>query len=53
MRDRMNRLANLLDVRDVLAFGGLAVLCYGLHMVYPPSAFIAGGAALFWLGAGR
>lgn len=53
MRERMKRLANLLDLRDALAFGGLGLMCYGLHLVYPPSAFIAGGAALFWLGAGR
>jgi hypothetical protein len=51
MRERLNLLANLLDVRDVIAFGGLAVLCYGLHLVYPPAAFIVGGAVMFWLGA--
>jgi len=51
MRDRLKQLANLIDLRDFLAFGGLAILCYGLHMIYPPSAFVVGGAALFWLGA--
>lgn len=53
MRERMKMLANLLDVRDALAFGGLGLVGYGLHMIYPPAAFIGIGAALFWLGAGR
>jgi hypothetical protein len=53
MRERLKQLANMLDLRDVLAFGGLAMLCYGLHLIYPPAAWVAGGAALFWLGAGR
>jgi hypothetical protein len=53
MRERLSKLANLLELRDVLAFGGLGVMCYGLHLVYPPAAYIAGGAVMLWLGAGR
>lgn len=52
MRERLNNLANLLDLRDVLAFGGLAVMCYGLHLVYPPAAFIVGGGVMVKLGTG-
>lgn len=53
MRERMKQLATLLDLRDALAFGGLAMLGYGLWLIAPPAAFIVCGAALFWLGAGR
>lgn len=53
MREKLKKLAALLDVRDVLAFGGLGLLGYGLYAIYPPAAFIAMGALLFWLGAGR
>lgn len=53
MRERLNKLANLLDVRDFLAFGGLAMVAYGLHLIHPPAAWIVVGAALFWLGAGK
>ena len=53
MRERLHRLANLLDLRDMLAFGGLSMVGYGLHLIYPPAAWLGVGAALFWLGAGR
>lgn len=53
MRERMKQLANLLDLRDVLAFGGLGMVAYGLWLIYPPASWIGTGAALFWLGAGR
>jgi hypothetical protein len=53
MRERLKQLANLLDLRDFLAFGGLAMVGYGLHLIYPPAAWIGIGAALFWLGAGK
>lgn len=53
MRDRLKKMATVVDAQDILAFTGLGLLCYGLHMIYPPAAFIAGGSALFWLGAGR
>lgn len=53
MRDKLKKLANLLDLRDVLAFGGLGLLAHGLYQVYPPAASIAIGAVVFWLGASR
>lgn len=53
MRERLKKLATLLDMQDAIAFGGLAMVGYGLHLIYPPAAWIGVGAALFWLGAGR
>jgi hypothetical protein len=53
MREKLKRLANLLDLQDFMAFGGLAMLGYGLFLIHPPLAWIGAGAALFWLGAGR
>lgn len=41
------------DMQDVLVFGGLASVCWGLAQVYPPAAWIVGGAVLFWLGIKR
>lgn len=51
MRDRLRQLAALFDLRDVIAFGGLGLVGYGIHLIYPPAAYIVCGAALFWLGA--
>jgi hypothetical protein len=51
MRNKLNSLASLLDVRDVLTFGGLGVLGYGLYLIQPAAAFVVMGALLFWLGA--
>lgn len=28
---------------DIVAFAGLGLFCVGVHQVYPPAAFIAGG----------
>jgi len=44
-------LAALFDLRDVIAFGGLGMVAYGVHLIYQPAAFIVCGAVLFWLGA--
>lgn len=41
------------ELRDVFIFGGLAGAAYGIAQVYPPAAWIAGGATLFWLGIRR
>lgn len=41
------------ELRDVFVFGGLAAVVYGIAQVYPPAAWMAGGAALFWLGIRR
>jgi hypothetical protein len=51
MREKLKKLANLLDMRDTLTFGGLGLLAYGLYQVSPPAAAIVSGALLFWLGA--
>lgn len=53
MREKLAFLARLLELRDVLAFGGLAMVGYGLALVYAPLAWIAVGAVLFWLAAGQ
>lgn len=50
LRAARSWLGNTIDLRDVIAFGGLAVGCYGIAQVYEPAAWIVGGAALFWLG---
>ena len=34
----------------LLVAGGLCAVAMGLHMIYPPLAFIATGAALFYMG---
>jgi len=47
------KLTSLFDIRDMLGFGGLGMLCYGASLVYPPSGWIIGGVALFWLGVRR
>lgn len=43
-------LADVLGLRELFAFGGLTLACYGIWQIYPPAAWIGGGAALFWLG---
>ncbi len=35
---------------DLLIFGGMAMLFYGLHQAYPPAAYVVVGAALIFLG---
>jgi hypothetical protein len=49
----MALVAEQLELRDVLAFGGLALFGYGVHCIYPPAAWILCGAVLFWLGVKR
>lgn len=43
-------IASAFDMRDALCFGGLAMVGYGAHAVYPPAGWIVTGAALFWVG---
>ena len=54
MRTRLAGLARnyagAVDLRDLLVFGGLAAIGYGVNMIYPPAAWIVCGAVLFWLG---
>lgn len=51
MRKQLLKIAGLVDLRDAFTFGGLALVGYGLHAIYPPAAFIVVGTALFWIGA--
>lgn len=43
-------LAGLVALEDVLVFGGIAAVCYGLASIYPPAAWIFGGLVSTWLG---
>lgn len=51
MRERIKKLADGIGPQELLAFGGLAMIGYGLYLVYPPAAWIVVGAALFYIGA--
>ncbi len=42
-----------IDLRDLLCFGGLALVTVGVWQIYPPAAWIVTGAALFWLSVRR
>lgn len=57
MRSRWRKLLALvraeIGLREVLCFGGLGCVAYGLAQVYAPAAWIVPGAALFWLGVKR
>lgn len=39
-----------LDLNDVHAYGGLAMVWFGLHEIYPAAAWVGCGLVLFWLG---
>lgn len=43
-------IADIVDARDLLFFGGIAAICYGVALIYPPAAWIIGGAASAALG---
>lgn len=49
----LNQLRPDVDARDVLVFGGIAAASYGIGQIYLPAAWIAGGAAAFWVGISR
>lgn len=55
MRARLMRALAVLkpDLRDLFVFGGLGCVVAGVAQIYPPAAWIVGGAALFWLGTRR
>jgi len=38
------------DLNDLFVFGGIGMACIGLGQMYAPLAWLAAGAALFWLG---
>jgi hypothetical protein len=43
-------LRKLVDLNDAHAYGGLAMLGYGLQQLWPGVGWVICGAALFWLG---
>lgn len=45
----MRKIAQFIDARDVIALAGLAALIYGIAQIYPPAAWIVGGAALLFV----
>lgn len=53
MRPLLRRLAGLLDLRDVHAYAGLAMLGYGFNAIHHGAGWVAAGAALLWLGVRR
>ena len=46
-------LAGQLDLRDLCAFGGIALMGYGLRLVYLPAGYIVPGLALLFLATWR
>jgi hypothetical protein len=45
------KMPNILpDIKDVLLFGGLGMVGYGVWHIYPPSAMILVGGILFTIG---
>jgi len=50
MRKIISTLAGAIDLRDAFVFGGIALVGYGVHAIYPPAAFIVVGLAVFWIG---
>jgi len=53
MRPLLQKLRTGIDLRDAFAFGGLAMLGYGTHAIYPPAAWILVGGVLFLIGVRR
>lgn len=47
------RVADLIDLRDIFAFAGLGMICYGVAQINAPAAWIVGGTAFFWIGVRR
>ena len=46
----LKSLRSPLDLRDLFVFGGIAAAANGIHMIYPPAAWIFVGIMFFWLG---
>jgi hypothetical protein len=46
----LKRLLSQLDIRDILVFGGLSLLGYGLYLVEPWIAFAVCGFLLMLIG---
>jgi len=45
--------SDMIDLRDIFAFGGLSLVSYGAFLIFQPVAFITFGAGLWWLGVRR
>ena len=43
MRDAIRRIGELFDLRDVVFFGGLIMLGYGLYQIHPPTMYVVLG----------
>lgn len=50
VRDSVSGVA---DLRDAHAYGGLAMVGYGIYTYTPGAAFIVCGTVLFWIGIRR
>jgi hypothetical protein len=46
MNEMVGKLANVLNMRDIMFFSGLGMLCYGISMISSPAGWILGGALL-------
>ena len=49
----LSALLRNVELRDVLCFGGLAMLGYGLYLVYPPACWVVIGGVLHLMGRPR
>jgi hypothetical protein len=45
-----SKLGAAIDIRDRFCFGGLAMVGYGAHTIYPPAGWIVVGVVLYWIG---
>jgi len=50
MPSLLQKIRQAIDLRDAFVFGGLGLVGYGVHAIYPPAAWIVVGTALFWIG---
>lgn len=50
MKKIMKDALQVVDIRDLFCFGGLAMVGYGTHQIYPPAAWIVVGVVLYWIG---
>ena len=49
--EKIFKFISFFDLRDVLVFGGCASFIYGIAQIYPPAAWIIGGAAFVAIGS--
>jgi len=45
--------SRILDTRDLFFFSGLAAICYGVALIYPPASWIVGGVVFCAVGLRR